>query len=115
MTTTRIQATVGPYAGQMIDVEADVAKAAIRDGWAIDPYAAPSDDPTKDFDHEKALAAAVTAARQLWGQDESAATAKPVKKASTATSAAQEETRSLEADKAGETYKTRTVSKPKDE
>jgi hypothetical protein len=116
MTTQRIQATVGPYAGQHIDVPADVAKAAIRDGWAIDPYAAASDEPAKEYDHEKALEAAVTAARKLRGEEEPAKrtrkTATQDEGSETTTSA---QTRTLEADKTGEAYKTRSVSKPKDE
>jgi hypothetical protein len=76
--TKRIQATLGPYRGQNLDVPADVADQAIADGWAVDPFAPPlTDEETEkvramqsEDKTTKAAEAAEAAAKKLRGEDE---------------------------------------------
>lgn len=69
--TKRIAVTAGPYAGQNLDVDDDIADGAIADGWATDPFAPNDPDaPPVEIDREKALEAAEKAARKLRGEEE---------------------------------------------
>jgi hypothetical protein len=68
--TTLIEALFGPYAGQRLTIPSADAKAAIKDGWARDPFAQPSnDDPKLPSDEQRfaATEAAEKAARKLRG------------------------------------------------
>lgn len=67
MSTKRIEALLGPYAGSHLDLPAGDADQAIADGWARDPYAPPSAKPAA-IDTGKALAAAEKAIRKLRGE-----------------------------------------------
>lgn len=95
----RIEATHGPYAGKRLDVPADVAEAAIADGWARDPFTEPGEvKEMTDEQRQKVLESAEKAARKLRGEEEP----DNGKKAKAA-----KEDRSMEADKpAG--YETRS-------
>jgi hypothetical protein len=71
-----IEATHGPYAGKRLTVSEADAKAAIKDGWAKDPYAPPP-EPTAEpaevkevteEDRQKILDAANKAAARLRGE-----------------------------------------------
>jgi hypothetical protein len=90
--TKRIEALYGPHAGRRLDVPADVAAAAIADGWARDPFA-PAEEAkeVKEMtaeDRQKVLEAAHKADRKLRGEED-ADNGKKAKK----------EDRSMEADK----------------
>lgn len=70
-----IEATHGPYAGKRLSVSEADAKAAIKDGWAKDPYA-PAPEPTEATevkevsaeDRQKIIDAANKAAAKLRGE-----------------------------------------------
>lgn len=70
-----VQATAGPYAGQRLTLSAADAKQAIKDGWAVDPFApppAPDAEPPKqptDEERVKINEAAEAAGRKLRGED----------------------------------------------
>ncbi|MCA1404683.1 hypothetical protein I6F26_10220 [Ensifer sp. IC3342] len=71
--TRRIEALYGPYRG-FLDVPADVAEQAIKDGWARDPFATPDPDaPPPELPTQEKLdamiAAAEKAARKLRGEE----------------------------------------------
>lgn len=104
--TKRIEALYGPYRG-FLDVPADVAAQAIKDGWARDPYAPPAapDAPAPTQEQiDKAIIAAEKAARKLRGEDEPKAKEKAKAKAG-------EETKSYEAGSTGEGYETREAAR----
>jgi hypothetical protein len=71
-----IEATHGPYAGKRLSVSEADAKAAIKEGWAKDPYAPapePSDEPVEvkevsAEDRQKIIDAANKAAAKLRGE-----------------------------------------------
>jgi hypothetical protein len=71
-----IEATHGPYAGKRLSVSEADARAAIKDGWAKDPYAPapePSDEPAEvkevsAEDRQKIIDAANKAAAKLRGE-----------------------------------------------
>jgi hypothetical protein len=74
--TKRIEITVGPERGGRLDVPAKIADQAIKDGWAKDPFAPPSDEPPPEFDqdkYDKAIVAAEKAIRKLRGEEDNAA------------------------------------------
>jgi hypothetical protein len=102
--TKVIEATAGPYAGQRLTVPAADADAAIKDGWAIDPFAAVDPDaepPPAQTEEErmKTSEAAAKAARKLRGEDDAEkADKKPASKE-----------KSLEADKPASSYETRST------
>jgi hypothetical protein len=94
----RIEALYGPHAGRRLDVPADVAEAAIADGWAIDPFAEPGE--TKEITEEQRqtiLEAAAKADRKLRGEEDADSPK------------AKKETKSLEADKPAGDYETRST------
>jgi hypothetical protein len=67
--TQTIQPKYGPYVGGHITVAKKIAKKAIADGWAVDPYAPPAEDAP--YDEAKILAAtnaANAAAAELRGE-----------------------------------------------
>lgn len=100
--TKVIEAIAGPYAGQRLTVPAADADAAIKDGWARDPFAPVDPDaepPELDQEaHDKMLTAAQKAARKLRGEEEPDAGKKA------------KEAKSLEADNPGATYETRSTA-----
>jgi hypothetical protein len=68
-----IEATHGPYAGKRLTVSEADAKAAIKDGWAIDPFAEKPTEPAEvkevsDEDRQKLIDAATKAAAKLRGE-----------------------------------------------
>jgi hypothetical protein len=93
----RIVATVGPFAGQSLDVAAAEAKKAIAEGWARDPFAEPP-EAKEQTEEERwdVLQAANKGAARLRGEE----APDDGKKA--------KETKSLEADKP-ENYETRST------
>jgi hypothetical protein len=95
-----IEATAGPYRGQRLTVSEADAKAAIADGWAIDPFAEKQEPKEMtDEDRAKVGEAAEKAARKLRGQEEEPK--KSTKKA--------DEDKALEADKPAAGYETRST------
>jgi hypothetical protein len=94
-----IEAIAGPYRGQRLTVSADDAKAAIKDGWARDPFAEPEEPKEMtDEDRQKVAEAAEKAARRLRGEEETEAPKPSV------------EAKAVEPEQSG-SYETRT-SKP---
>ena len=68
-----IEATHGPYAGKRLTVSEADAKAAIKDGWAVDPFAEKPTEPVEvkevsDEDRQKIIEAANKAAAKLRGE-----------------------------------------------
>ena len=67
--TQTIQPKYGPYVGGHITVPAEMAKKAIADGWAIDPYAQPAEEePYDEAKVQAATEAANAAAAVLRGE-----------------------------------------------
>jgi hypothetical protein len=100
--TVLIEATVGPYAGQRLQVDPATAKQAIADGWARDPFAEVGEPKEMiDEDRAKVAEAANKAARKLRGEDEPDTGRKA------------KETKTLEADDPAAGYETRSTSKKK--
>jgi hypothetical protein len=112
--TRRIEAIYGPFRG-LLDVPADVAEQAIKDGWARDPFAPPSaadappPEPRTQEQLDKMIVAAEKAARKLRGEEEPKPKVKAEPKENPTT---RQSTAAAEDEKA--TYKTRS-SNTKDE
>lgn len=75
----QVLVTHGAYAGQRLTMPAGDADSAVRDGWAVDPFAAPLSDEERakrpletDEERAKRAEAADKAGRKLRGEDEDA-------------------------------------------
>jgi hypothetical protein len=67
----RMQCTLGPYRGKLIDMTDEMAAGAITDRWAIDPYADPPAEPPPEMTSEEqwnAIQKAEEAAATLRGE-----------------------------------------------
>ena len=78
--TQAIQPKYGPYVGGLITVSKKMAKKAIADGWAIDPYAPPAEEAPYD---ETQILAATNAANAAAAELRGEAPPPPVESAST--------------------------------
>jgi hypothetical protein len=67
---TMVHATHGPYAGQRLTMKKADAASAIADGWAIDPFKQPPDEPREITaeERQKILERAHQAAAVLRGE-----------------------------------------------
>lgn len=67
----RIEATLGPYRGQNLDVDEETAAQAIADNWARDPFAPPGEPiELSEDDRMAAIEAAEKAAKKLRGEED---------------------------------------------
>jgi hypothetical protein len=93
-----IEGLYGDYAGKRLTVAPDVAKQAIADGWARDPFGEPVEPKEMtDEDRDKMLVAAAKAGRKLRGEEDADSPK------------AKKETKSLEADKPSGDYEIRST------
>lgn len=123
-----IQPKYGPYVGGHISVTKSMAEQAIKDGWAVDPYAQPTEEePYDEAKVQAATEAANAAAAVLRGEapaegasgkaNHSAASADQAEETKRKTTTAKPEdpfktTRSLEAEsKPSGGYDTRSTKK----
>jgi len=95
-----IKATAGPYKGKRLTVSEADAKAAIKDGWAVDPFAEPAEaKELSEEDRAKIAAKATEAAARLRGEAEAAKAGKTETRAMEAEDSAEYQTRSTKARK----------------